>query len=448
MAETKSPRRGRWLLWTFSGVAAVVVLAVIGGVLVLNGALDRVDVDGLGQNPTAASGSSDEDVDDREDRTTEIEPDPDALTVLVLGSDSRDVLTEEERVELGTGYAWGERTSSIMLARLEPGAENLRVLNVPRDALVTRCDGSRGRVNAAYGIGERNDVGGMTCTVETLRDWLGITIDHAVKVDFRGFVDIVDALDGVPMYLEEALYDENANLDLEAGCTRLDGAQALAFARARSIDDDFGRMGRQQRLVEEMRRELASGGLFDDIPRLLRTTDAIASSLQLDSSLTLNRLQQLARQHHETVRAPVDGRAIPGVIRPQDGFAFLEIEDADAAAYASWLVDGVDPDESASGADADPGTGETTGDPGIEGDADGPASANDGVTQAEDPEGQAFDQSAQGQAEGQTSGEAPSSAGETEQQSSADQPSYAGSEQRQHSGRGNSAEVPDEQPTC
>ncbi len=327
------------------GAAAVMVLGVIAAVVtvvVIDRNVERVPVEGLGEEG-AQGGSGDDATDDQDSDSSEEQgsgPSADPLTILVLGSDSREVLTPEERRELGTGYAGGERTESIMLVRLDPGADELRVLSIPRDTLITRCDGSRGRINAAYAIGERAGVGGATCVVDTLQQWQGVRIDHVVKVDFRGFVDIVDALGGVPIELDEPIVDERANLDLEAGCTRLDGAQALAFVRARSIDDDFGRMQRQQRFIEELRRELASVGVFDDAPRLVRTADAVARAVELDDSLTLNRIRTLSRTYRETLRLPVDGRSIPGEIETGGSTAFLHVEDADAEEYFTWLVDG------------------------------------------------------------------------------------------------------------
>jgi anionic cell wall polymer biosynthesis LytR-Cps2A-Psr (LCP) family protein len=80
------------------------------------------------------------------------------------------------------------------------------MVNIPRDTVLTLCDGSQGRVNAAFGIGERSGVGGMTCVVQTVSAWSGVPIDHAVMADFRGFVDIVDAIGGIEMYLEEPLF--------------------------------------------------------------------------------------------------------------------------------------------------------------------------------------------------------------------------------------------------
>jgi LCP family protein required for cell wall assembly len=344
--ETTSP----WAAGPSTGrTVAVVALAFVVGLAVVAGAyvwwvdrsVERVGVDGLGEG--GLGGGSDEGTEDDVSIHGNGDVDPDALTVLVLGSDSRDVLSPQERAELGTGYAAGERTEVMALTRLDPAAGEVRILSIPRDSLVRRCDGSEGRANAAYAIGERQrEGGGASCVVETLRSWLGVRIDHVVKVDFRGFVDIVDALGGVSMHLDEPLRDRRANLDLDAGCQRLDGADALAFVRARRIDDDYGRMERQHRLVTELRDELADQGVLGDLPRLLRVAEATARAVELDDTLTIGRIQQLVREHRRTIRGEIDGRSIPGEIERIDGIAFLRLDEQRTDELARWLVTGRD----------------------------------------------------------------------------------------------------------
>jgi LCP family protein required for cell wall assembly len=340
---TAAETTGRRLMTVVIAVFVVGILVMGFAIVSLERSLDRVEVPGLGESPSGAADGNDGG-EARGDSAEAADPPAEALTVLVLGSDARDVLTPEERRELGTGDAEGERTETIALLRLDPEADTLRMLNVPRDTLLTRCDGSRGRVNAAYSIGERAGTGGLGCVVQTLTTWGGITIDHAAKVDFRGFVDIVDTVGGVPITVDEPIVDQRANLDLAAGCTRLDGAQALAFVRARSIDSDFGRIERQQRFVEELRTEIGELGILRDLPQLYRTASATARALELDSSLTLPRIQQLARQHRETLEAPIEGRSIPGATDVVGGLAFLRLDDEDVAAAFRWLEGGESPE--------------------------------------------------------------------------------------------------------
>lgn len=349
MARAGAPRSGRtFLVLRILGGAAIVAafsLAVISGVVfALDGSLTRVEVDGLGAAgvPTPSQSPGRPTSDDQDEPSADALPptDVDPVTVLLLASDSREVLTPQEREELGTGMAWGERTEVVALVRLDADADTLRTVHVPRDTVLTLCDGSQGRVNAAFGIGERSGVGGISCVVQTLTAWSGVPIDHAVLADFRGFVDIVDAIGGIELYLDQPLYDQRANLDLPAGCQILDGADALAFSRARSIDDDLGRISRQQRLLVELRDQLAENGVLSEPVRTLRFAEAVAASLRIDASLTLNRIRQLAGDHRRTAQLPLDMRTIPGTPDTSGPAWLLRPDEDEAAELFAWLLEG------------------------------------------------------------------------------------------------------------
>jgi LCP family protein required for cell wall assembly len=353
-AGAAAPRSGRWFLVLRilggAGIVAAFSLAVLSGVVfALDGSLTRVDVDGLGAAglPDEADRSGEDDTvsDEQGDGapSTASRPSVEPVTVLLLASDSREVLTPEERDELGTGMAWGERTEVVALVRLDAEADQLRTVHVPRDTVLTLCDGSQGRVNAAFGIGERSEVGGITCVVQTLTAWSGVQIDHALLADFRGFVDIVDAIGGIEMYIDRPLYDRRANLDLQAGCQVLDGADALAFSRARSIDNDFGRISRQQRLLVELRDQVAENGVLSEPVRTLRFAEAVASSLRIDASLTLNRIRQLATDHRRTAQLPLDMRTVPGTPDTSGEAWLLRPDEAAAAELFTWLLEGDPP---------------------------------------------------------------------------------------------------------
>ena len=338
------------------GVVAAFTLAVLAGVVIaLDQSLSRVEVQGLGGRGVA-NDLPDDGSDDDLDHTSSLEvqlDDDEPLTVLVLGSDSREVLTAQERAELGTGMVWGERTEVVALVRVDPGADELRMVNIPRDSVVTRCDGTRGRINAAHSIGERTSIGGVSCVVQTVSDWSGVSIDHAVMVDFRGFLEIVDAIGGIEMYIEEPMRDQRANLDLQAGCQVLDGAAALAFVRARGLDDDFGRISRQQRLLVEMRDQVSEDGVLSDPVRTLRFAEAVAASLQVDSTLTLNRIRRLVMDHRSSLQDPLEARTVPGT-PDTSGEAWLLRPDEEAAAELfRWLLEGDPEPEEPSAAEED-----------------------------------------------------------------------------------------------
>jgi anionic cell wall polymer biosynthesis LytR-Cps2A-Psr (LCP) family protein len=142
------------------------------------------------------------------------------------------------------------------------------------------------------------------------------------------------------LHLDQPLYDQRANLDLGAGCQHLDGAEALAFARARGLDNDFGRIARQQRLLVELRDQVAQMGVFSEPLRTLRLAESVASSLEVDSSLTLNRIRQLVMQHRETLQADLDARTVPGEKITGTEAWLLAPDEEEAEALFTWLLEG------------------------------------------------------------------------------------------------------------
>lgn len=295
-------------------------------------AITRVDVPGL-----VAPGEPVEGIEE----ITEI------LNVLVVGDDSRDGLTDEQLAALGTERVAGGRTDTVMLLQLDPAREHAAVLSFPRDLLVTRCDGSNGRINAAYGIGESNGTGGAACLVDTVTDFTGIPINHYVEVNFAGFIDVVDVLGGVTMYIEEpGIVDRYAGLDLDSGCQTLDGTQALGFVRARKIDNDFGRMARQQRFVRELVSEIVSAGTLVNVPRMFAIVDAAGRAVETDSELSLSVMRRLAFSLRNLSAERLDTRVVPAVPRTIGGAAMVVArEDEAEELFAAFREGSIAPEE-------------------------------------------------------------------------------------------------------
>lgn len=327
-------------------LGVLVVTAVVGVGAVAAGLLwrfdqgvERHDID-MGDDADGTSGSSAASTGERAEGDPLPDPVDDVVTVLVAASDDRSVLTPEEQQQYGTGsHEDGGRTEVNMLLRLDPTEQRADVLSLPRDSLVERCDGSLGRLNAAFRIGEREGIGGPSCLMRTVRDWTGIRPDHFVLVDFRGFVDLVDAVGGVEMWMEAPIYDERANLDVERGCQPFDGPRALAFARARSIDNDFGRIARQQRLLLELRDEVVSARTATSPQRLLDLVDAASGSLQVDSGLSLRRMQQLAVAALDVPEQSIHIATLPGEIDEEPPY-FTRIDPDDVTRYAGDFAAG------------------------------------------------------------------------------------------------------------
>lgn len=179
----------------------------------------------------------------------------DGQVYVLVGSDSREDLSAEERSELGTGSAGGQRTDTIMLLYI-PNSGRSALISIPRDSVVQVPGHGERRINASYAFG------GPALLVQTIEQNTGVAVDDYVEIGFGGFASIVDALGGVEMCLDEPIEDEKAHIDLPAGCQVLDGPNALGYARARYSDPrgDLGRVERQRDVLGAIADKTLSAG--------------------------------------------------------------------------------------------------------------------------------------------------------------------------------------------
>lgn len=312
------PMRGRHRRVTFTGALGAAIKLALYSLLVIalllsglavyaSSQINREVVDGLGDGVGA-------------------------LNVLIVGSDSRDGFTPEQLAELGTEVVTGRRTDTIFLLSVSGG--RAAMLSFPRDLYVTACDGQQGRINAAYARL------GPSCLVQTVTQETGIAIDHYVEVNLFGFVNIVDAVGGVPIFLEQPLVDPFANLDLPAGCHVLDGTAAIGFVRSRMIDSDLGRIARQQRFLRELAEEVVSPSTVVNIPRLFRVAGSSGQSLLADEGLGLIDLARLTRAARGLAGAGLATYTVPANAANIDGAAVLVADPAQAEPLYDSFRDG------------------------------------------------------------------------------------------------------------
>lgn len=272
----------------------------------------------------------------------EIDPIDEVTNVLVIGSDSREGLSREQLVQIGTTETGSDLTDTIILLQLRPQDDSVGLLSFPRDLLVTRCDGTRGRVNTAFYIGELQfEGGGPGCLVQTVENLTGIPIDHYIRISFAGFVRAVDALGGVTFHIDEPLRDRAAGLNIpEPGCVTFDGVKALQFVRARQLDTggDFGRIARQQRFAREMVREATSVGTLLNPARAASVIMSISDLLETDADFDSAVARDLVASVHGLDVSAVDAHTVPAVPRTTaDGAAVVEaIEDEAEAVFAAF----------------------------------------------------------------------------------------------------------------
>ena len=207
-------------------------------------------------------------------------------TFLLVGSDSRAGLSDEQAGELATGTesdAAGTRTDTILLLHVPSGSGPSVLVSLPRDSYVEIPGSGRNKINAAYAFG------GPQLLAATVGQATGIGIDSYVETGFGGFASIVDALDGVDVCLPGPLQDPMAGIDLPEGCQTLQGPDALGFVRSRMTDarGDLARVERQRQLLSGIVDETTSPSLLLNPPRAYATAAAGGSALTVDEGTSL-----------------------------------------------------------------------------------------------------------------------------------------------------------------
>lgn len=160
---------------------------------------------------------------------------------LLVGSDSRVGLSEEEQIELGTGGDVGSsRTDTIMLLHI-PKSGKAKLVSLPRDSWVNVPGFGMDKINAAFSYG------GAPLLAQTIEEWSGLHIDHYAEVGMGGLANVVNSVGGVEICVQEAINDPLAGIDLQPGCQNLQGRDALGYVRTRATAmGDLDRVQRQR----------------------------------------------------------------------------------------------------------------------------------------------------------------------------------------------------------
>jgi LCP family protein required for cell wall assembly len=182
-------------------------------------------------------------------------------TILLLGSDRR----PDDATDGGAGT--GQRSDTIILARLNPEKNATALMSLPRDLKVEIPGHGVDKINAAYSIG------GPRLTLRTVKRLTGLSINHVINVDFNGFQRAIDAIGCVYTDVDRRYYNDTAEyayIDIPAGYQRMCGEKALQYARFRHEDSDLVRGIRQQDLLRDAKQQVGVGSLVEDRERLLQ----------------------------------------------------------------------------------------------------------------------------------------------------------------------------------
>jgi LCP family protein required for cell wall assembly len=240
---------------------------------------------------------------------------------LLLGSDSRAALSEEEQQAFGTNEDIGgeARADTVMLVHTDPDLQKAIILSFPRDLWVQIPGVGWGKINSAFEGGIKG--GGPSHMAQTVANLTGLRIDHYLYVDLAGFQDIVDTLGGVemcpPAYLADPatgrITDPLTGLDIEPGCQRFGGATALGFVRSRHLRcdfiPDFSRIGRQQQFLRAVINQMVAPQQIAKAPALV---EPVLRNMRRDKGLRPAELVYLVGQLRGITTGAAEFRAVPG----------------------------------------------------------------------------------------------------------------------------------------
>lgn len=233
----------------------------------------------------------------------------DRINILVMGLDFRDWLE-------GDGPP---RTDSMMLVTVDPITKSAGMLSIPRDLWVEIPGFEHNRINTAYFLGETNRLpgGGPGLAMATVENLLGVSVQYYAVIEFSAFERMIDEIGGVEVLVPERMKISpigQPSFWLDPKGYRLNGAEALAYARARKTEGgDFDRAQRQQQVMLAIRSQILEVNM---VPRLLARAPALYNELRdgIHTNLTFDQMVALGMLAVQV--SPDDVRR--GVIAPPD----------------------------------------------------------------------------------------------------------------------------------
>jgi polyisoprenyl-teichoic acid--peptidoglycan teichoic acid transferase len=207
------------------------------------------------------------------------------LKHLVPSSDRELIGENEDRINIlllgmgGEGHDGAYLTDTIIIASLKPSVKQAALISIPRDLVVPIEGNGWRKINHINALAEvQEEKSGGSKTMEALSSVFQIPIHYYIRADFQGFINIINEIGGIEIYVENTLDDysypifgeeDNPNyyarfehLHIEKGWQRMDGELALKYTRSRHAygleGSDFARAKRQQIVLEAIKNKLLS----------------------------------------------------------------------------------------------------------------------------------------------------------------------------------------------
>lgn len=223
---------------------------------------------------------------------------PRRQNILILGIDSNGE---------GTSMWEGTRSDTILVVNIDPKTQSIKAISIPRDSKVYLPD-NKGiqKINSAHALG------GVSLVKKTLKETFGIKIDNYILIHDEAVEKIVDALGGIPIYVEKRMlyhdYAGKLHIDLQKGNTVLNGKQAVGYLRYRKDGlGDIGRTHRQQWFMKSLFERFHSPQIITKIPEVLNVANTY-----IKTDLSLYEMSQYASMLRNIDRNKIEIATLPG----------------------------------------------------------------------------------------------------------------------------------------
>lgn len=285
----KAPPVGKWLFWSLAFAMTTTVSATIGGSVALLAPLSQQmsqnqnwSLHDLWRNALYYRLSR-------------------PVNILVMGID------RVPNVPADSPASMNGRSDTMLLLRIDPKNNSIKILSIPRDTRVESPELSIKKINQANADG--GPALASKIVASTLND---VPIDRYVRVTTDAFRELVDLVGGVEVFVPEKMQyvDETQHLkiDLEQGWQTLNGEQAEKFVRFRQDGNgDIGRVQRQQLLIKALQERLTSPTMLPRLPELMRVMQRY-----VDSNISLEEMLALANFALKLEQTKIEMVMLPG----------------------------------------------------------------------------------------------------------------------------------------
>ncbi|MFF8291186.1 LCP family protein [Streptomyces sp. NPDC016309] len=308
--KPQQSRKKKALKWT-SGVTAgmVVALAVTAYAYYehLNGNISTVDIAGAG------SGGFKKDQ---------------AINILVIGTDKR---TGDGNAGYGDKNSAGHADTTILF-HVSKDRTNATAMSIPRDLMtdIPDCetktaDGTEvipGEQNVRFNTSLGQAGRDPGCTMRTVKEITGLTVDHFMMADFNAVKTLTSAIGGVEVCVAKNVDDKQSKLKLTKGKHVIEGEDALAFVRTRHAfgnESDLDRIKTQQQFLGSMIRKMKSSDTLTSPSKLLDLAEAATEALTVDTGIgSIKKLQDLGSELAKVNPKNITFTTLPVVDNPAE----------------------------------------------------------------------------------------------------------------------------------